>query len=61
MLPVLLTLALVLVDQSGPDRQRLQTELDRKIAQWKVPGAGLVLVGAGAADGAESLMAASCA
>ena len=51
MLPVLLTLALVLVDQSGPDRQRLQTELDRKIAQWKVPGAGLVLVGAGAADG----------
>ncbi len=51
MLPFLLTLALALGDQSGPDKKRIQSDWDQKVAHWKVPGAGLVLVGAGVADG----------
>ncbi len=51
MVSVLLTLALVMVDQAGPSKQRIQAELDRKASYWKIPGAGLVLVGTEAADG----------
>lgn len=45
------SLVLLSFGQEPPGRERIQEELDRALSDWKVPGAALVLVGAGRADG----------
>lgn len=47
----MLALAVLSLGQEPLKRERIQKEMDRALLEWHVPGAALILVGAGDADG----------